>query len=197
MNTSVFVAALVGAAVGASVLGSRGEAAPPGKTAPSLWSATADGVRARLVLTTGKDDQKRPQLAVALDIENVSDVGGPLTLPWADDPGELLTFVLETAPGTPVATAGIGGSHASTGPYLAHLPVRSTLHQVISSAAIEYVPGGKVMIRPLTFQAWDVPANHGKLYLRATLAPRDQGKGVKLPRAVWTTPLDLPRVMLP
>ncbi|CAN5221753.1 hypothetical protein BH11MYX1_BH11MYX1_43260 [soil metagenome] len=193
MNISGFVAVLACS----TVLGARGEAAPPGKVAPSLWSVAADGARARIVLTRVQDDQKRPQFALALEIENVSDVGGPLTLPWADDPGELLDFVLETAPGTPLAKVGIGGSYASTGPYLAHLPVHSTLHQVISNAALEYGPGGKAMIRPVTFQAWDLPAEHGELYLRATLTPRDQGKGVKLPRATWTTPLKLPRVMIP
>jgi hypothetical protein len=180
-----------------TVLGLRAEAAPAGPVTPSGWSATADGVRARLVVTSTQDAEKRAQVAIALEIENVSDAGGPLALPLADDPGELLTFVVEDDHGTRLANAGIGGSYASTGPYLANLPVRATLHQVISSGAIEYVPGGKPMLRPLTFQAWDLPAKHGTLYLRATLKPRDQGKGVKLPRAVWTTPLELPRVPLP
>ncbi|HEY1556562.1 MAG TPA: hypothetical protein VGF94_17120 [Kofleriaceae bacterium] len=35
-----------------------------------------------------------------------------------------------------------------------------------SPTSYEYAPRG-VLLRPFSFQAWDIPVKHGKLYLRA------------------------------
>jgi hypothetical protein len=48
----------------------------------------------------------------------------------------------------------------------------------------------------MTFAAWELPAKHGPLFIRATLTPRAQEKGAKLPARSWSTPLELPRVPL-
>lgn len=62
------------------------------------------------------------------------------------------------------------GSHAGPPPYWLELPVTSTLHLTITSNAYEDVPNSRTLLRPLTFQAWDLPA--AKAYLHGVLAPK-------------------------
>ena len=145
-----------------------------------------EGLRARLIATPhGRD------LALDLEIENVSDVGNPMEI-WWDDLDGILRLSLDTDAGA-VATAGIGGSHASPPPYWLMLPVSSKLTISITPNAYEDVSGTRTMFRPLTFQGWDMPA--GKLYLHGELAPpaptdRDG-------RRPWLGKISLPRIELP
>ncbi len=166
----------------------------PVAAAPA-WSPTVDGIRARLVATPATDAQKKPQLELWLEIENVSDTDGGIGLPWGYV-GEMLQLALEDD-GKPVTTAGVGGSHASGPPYVVALPVGATLRVPISKNAYEYPSGTKVMLRPLTFQAWDIPAKHGKLTLRGKLTPHVRDKGDKPGPRAWAKPIELPKVELP
>jgi len=160
----------------------------------TTWSAPSEGLRARLVATAVTD--KNPQIELALEIENVSDVDGGIGVPWGD-PNTMLKFVLEDEQGKPLAPGGVGGSYASGPPYVVLLPVQSSLHYTITKAALEYVPGGKTMFRPLTFQGWDLPAKHGKLFVRATLSPAKLDAKTKPPSRAFTKPIELPRIALP
>jgi len=167
-----------------------GSAAPqPG------WSAESEGLRARLVASATTDDKQRPEIELALEIENVSDVDGGIGVPWGD-PNTMLSFVLEDEHGKALPPAGIGGSYASGPPYVVLLPVESSLHYRITPGALEYVPSGPTMFRPLTFQAWDLPAKHGPLFLKATLSPA-KVDAKSLPRRAMTKPIELPRIALP
>jgi hypothetical protein len=163
---------------------------------PATWSAESEGLRARLIATATTDDKQRPEIELALEIANVSDVDGGIGVPWGD-PNTMLTFVLEDEQGKALTTAGVGGSYASGSPYVVLLPVQATLHYTITPAALEYVPSGPTMFRPLTFQAWDLPAKHGKLFVRGTLSPAKLGTGTKPPRRAFTKAIDLPRIALP
>jgi len=167
----------------------------PALAAPSAWSGTVDGIRARLVTTATMDAAKQPQLELWLEIENVSDIDGGIGLPWGYV-GDMLQLTLEDD-GKVVTAAGIGGSHASGPPYIVALPVGATLRVPISKSAYEYPQAGKVMLRPLTFQAWDLPAKHGKLTLRGKLSPHKLDAGTKPGPRAWSKSLDLPRVELP
>jgi hypothetical protein len=166
------------------------------EAAPGAWSSTVDGLRARLVTTPTTDASKRAQLEIWLEIENVSDTDGGIPLPWGYV-GDMLQFVVEDGAGKAVAGAGVGGSHASGPPYVVALPVGATLRVPISKGAYEYPQGSKIYFRPLTFQAWDLPAKRGKWTLRATLSPHVLGKGTKAGSRAWSTPIDLPKVELP
>jgi hypothetical protein len=174
------------------LVAARVEAAP----APPAWSQTAEGIHARLIVDATTDAQKRPQVAIALEIENASDVDGGIPLAWGAV-GDMLKLELVDDHGKPVTGAGVGGSFASGPPYVVNLPNDSALRVEISKSAIEYVPGGKTLLRPLTFQAWDLPAKHGKLFLRARLSPHALEGGAKPGPRAWTTSLDLPAVALP
>jgi hypothetical protein len=161
---------------------------------PTTWSTTTEGIRARLVLAPASDAQKRPQISVAFEIENTSDTSGGLALPWGYE-GTMLKLTLEDEAGKPVASAPQAGSHASGPPYVVLLPERSTLRVVVTPAAIEYVSATRQMLRPFTFQSWELPAKRGKLYLRGTLTPHAQP--TKSAARGWTKPIELPRVELP
>ncbi|HEY4060013.1 MAG TPA: hypothetical protein VGM39_25535 [Kofleriaceae bacterium] len=162
--------------------------------APPAWSKTAEGVHARLIVESATDAQKHAQIAVSVEIENVDDVGGGLALPWQDI-GSMVSFTVEDSKGKPVEGMAPGGNHISPTPYIVMLPERSTLRASVTPAAIEYVPGGKILFRPIAFEAWELPAKHGPLFLRATLTPAKQSG--KLPARAWSTPLALPAVALP
>ncbi|HEY4177850.1 MAG TPA: hypothetical protein VGM90_13480 [Kofleriaceae bacterium] len=164
--------------------------------APLAWSKTEQGVHARLIVESTTDAQKHAQIAVSVEIENVGDVAGGLPLPWGDIT-EMLTFTIEDANGKVVAGEAPGGNRLSPLPYIVPLPEHSTLRVSVTPSAIEYVPGGKTLFRPVTFQAWELPAKHGPLFVRATLTPHAQEKGAKAQPRSWSVPLELPRVALP
>ena len=158
------------------------------------WSKPAEGVRARLVATPTTDASHRPQVELALELENVRDVDEGLPIAWGYV-GEMLQLEVVDENGKPLPNAGVGGSHMSGPPYVVLLPVSSMLHHTISKGIVEYVNPTHAMIRPLTFQAWNLPEKHGKLYLQGKLVPHP---GIAKPGTrAWTTPIELPRIVIP
>lgn len=186
-RTSLCLAALLAASVPAT-------AAPKPPPRADAWSPSVEGLRGRLVLTPTQDTNHRPQLQIALELENTSDSAAPLAIS-AGNPSQMLQLTLEDEAGKGLAHDAVGGNELTLPPYVLALPVRSMLRMTLSPAAYEYVPSGVTLLRPFALVAWDMPAKRaGKLYLRATLAPvapKDAG-----PRA-WKGPLELPRVALP
>jgi hypothetical protein len=155
------------------------------------WSAVVRGLRGRLVTTKASDSAGRPQLRLDLELENVTDSAAPIEIFWGDF-GSMLRLELEDEAGTVLPKDAVGGSFASGPPHWLAVPVSSAIRMTISKAAYEYVPGGRVLLRPMTFQAWAVPATRtGKVFLRGTLTPPTSTEGS------WTGALDLPRVALP
>lgn len=169
---------------------------PLAEASPGAWSSTVEGLRARLVTTPTVDASKRVQVEIWLEIENVSDTDGGIPLPWGYV-GDMLQFVVEDDAGKAVTGAGVGGSYASGAPYVVALPVGATLRVPVSKGAYEYPQAGKIYFRPLTFQAWDVPAKHPKWTLRGKLSPHTLDKGTKAGSRAWTKPIELPKVELP
>lgn len=162
--------------------------------APATWSPSVDGVRARLVVTPATDAQRRPQLAIALELENTSDVANPLPISWGAY-GDMVRFELEDEQGRVLPRLALPGNELSPAPVTLQLPVASTLHVQLTGNAIEYVPNGKALLRPLVFPGWDLPAKPGKLYLRATFTPATPATTTD--RRALAHPLVLPRVQLP
>jgi hypothetical protein len=164
-------------------------------TAPALaddWSPTVDGLRGRLVVTPASDAGHRAQLRIELELENTSDRADPLAF-VAGNPSQVIELTLEDEAGKRIERAGVGGNELTIPAYTLQLPVASTLRMTLSPAAYEYAPRG-VMLRPFSFQAWDLPAKHGKLYLRAKFKPL---AGKLDSRHAWKGELALPRVALP
>jgi hypothetical protein len=160
------------------------------------WSASVEGVRGRLVVTL-VEVKGKPQLAIDLDLENVSDMGNPIEIYCGGDGQALVTFSAEDETGTALAQpAAMGGSYASPNPFWLELPHASSLHVSITKAAYEYVSPTEVWLRPKTFEAWQLPAQRmQKLYLRAKVVALPAPDGDH--RRAWRGPLDLPRVLLP
>jgi hypothetical protein len=129
-----------------------------------------------------------------LDLENVSDVANPIEISWGSL-STVLALALEDEAGAAVARDAVGGNELTILPMWLELPVSSTMHMLISKAAYEYVPTGRTMLRPFSFQAWDIPPKRtGTLYLKGKITPlpaKDTG------HRAWRGPLDLPRVALP
>jgi hypothetical protein len=150
------------------------------------WSQPQDGLRARLVATPhGRD------LALAVELENVSDVGNPMET-WWDDLDNIMRLELSTVIG-PVPPAGVGGSHASAPPFWLELPVGSTLRIPITPNAYEDNPPNKTLFRPVTFQAWDVPP--GEMFLAGTIKPPQASD--EAGHRAWHGTITLPKITLP
>jgi hypothetical protein len=162
------------------------------------WSPVVEGVRGRLVATALVDANGKPQLAVDLDLENVSDMGNPIEIYCGGDGQALVHFAAEDESGTALAQPShMGGSYASPPPFWLELLHGSSLHVTITKAAYEYVSPTDVLLRPKTFEAWPLPAQRTtKLYLRAKVVAFPSPPDARDHRA-WKGPLDLPRVALP
>gem|GEM_PF-2650313 len=152
------------------------------------WSKVVEGVRGRLIVTAV--DGKQRQLRVELELENTTDRAAPIPIFWGPL-GSMLKLGLDDG-GKDVEQNHIGGNDLGLNPYTLLLPVASHLRILISPSAFEYVPNGRVMLRPVSLQAWDIPPSHGKLSLRATLTPSPSKE-----RNHWKGPLELPPVSLP
>jgi hypothetical protein len=136
----------------------------------------------------------RPQLRIDLELENVSDSASPIELAWANL-GSDVELSLEGENGTVVPRSAVAGNEFSFPPYTLRIPVDSAVRITISPAAYEYVPAGAKLLRPLTFQAWDLSqASAAKLYLKGKVMPP---KMANADRKLWVGPLELPRVELP
>jgi hypothetical protein len=163
--------------------------------AGGAWSADVAGVRGRLLATPAQTTDGPRQLRLEVELENVSDVAAPIEIWWTDVEGAV-TFSLEDEAGNAVPETGIGGNHLSPLGHWLRLESRSATRMVVTPAAYEYVRPGVTLLRPVTFQAWDLSQpSTAKLYLRARLAPGAAEGSV--PRRNWKGPLELPRVVLP
>jgi hypothetical protein len=162
--------------------------------APSSWSPIVDGIHGRLIVTPILDAKQHPQLRIELELENTSDVANPIPISWGAY-GQMLQLVLEDEHGKVIPQNGIGGNELSFAPVALQLPVASTLRVTISTAALEYVPGGTTMLRPVSLQAWNLPAKPTKLFLRAKFVPAMPS--ATSDRRAFKGPLELPRVALP
>ena len=166
-------------------------------TTPALaddWSPVVHGLRGRLIVTATTDVIHRPQWKLELELQNVTDLAEPISLS-ANLPSQMVELVLEDEAGKPIPRAAVPGNEITPPPYVLNLPVASTLRMTLSSEAIAY--GTKIpLLRPFAFQAWWLPAKHGKLYLSAKLRPAAGGRKIDSPNE-WTGELALPRVALP
>jgi hypothetical protein len=151
-----------------------------------------DGLRGRLIATKAADVDGHPQARLELELENVT--GSSIALWWDETPPSVLRVSLEDQGGIALPSAGVGGSFGAPPPHWVQLAPGSR-RTTVSDAVYEYVPGGRTLIRPMTFQGWEMPsAGHGPLYLGGLFT------GVKAPEPghhAWTGPLKLPRVALP
>lgn len=156
------------------------------------WSKPQDGVRGRLVITPGAHADNHSQITISLELENVSDVGTPITIA-AGSPSTMLELSLEDENGKTIPRTAVGGNELAILQYVQALPWRSSLRIELASNAYEYVPSGRVLLRPFSLTAWEIPAKHGKLYLSGKLSPVND----KSVTGKWRGPLQLPRVQLP
>jgi hypothetical protein len=157
------------------------------------WSLPVDGLRGRLIATMVEDDV-RPQVRLELELENVREVATPIAMGWGSWSAQL-DFSLEDGSGAMLPRSSPGGNELSPGPYWLHVPWGSSLRMVISKAAYEYGPD-RVLFRPMSFVAWELPRDRSTVYARGTLTPRDPAEPHPVYRA-WRGPLALPRLALP
>jgi hypothetical protein len=127
-----------------------------------------------------------PQVGLDLELENVSDSAAPIEIPWGTL-SSMLTLSLEDERAVAIPRDMVGGNEFTLPPGWLVLPVHSSMRIRIS----EY-PGGRTMLRPFSFQAWDLPAKSaGVLYLRGTLTPIVSNEPG---HRAWSGSIALPRI---
>lgn len=170
--------------------------APAPTSTNAGWSPTVQGLRGRLVLTKAGDAPK-PQVRIDLEIENVSDSATPIELWWAD-PSTIIELTLEDAQGTVIPKSAMPGSYAAGPPTWLSVPVSSATRFTLSKGAYEYGTGGRVTLRPTTFQGWmSMPAPPARLFLRGKLTPPKPSAADATGHRPWAGTLDFPAVALP
>ena len=169
--------------------------APPPRVIEGRWSAAVNGLRGRLLLT-GVNEGTRPQLRIDLELENVSDVLGPIEIPWREPPSTIVRFSFEDASGPVVSGFTPGGNEHSTMPYVLTIPRAGVTRMTVSPGAYEYLKDGRVWLRPFTFVGWEMPSTPDRHYLLARVEPKAPDARDQWPRP-WVGPLILPRVPLP
>jgi hypothetical protein len=158
------------------------------------WSAVVQGVRGRLVATAAPGPAGKPQLRIEIELEDMSDGASPVEIWWAGL-GSMLHLSLADEAGTALPQNGVGGNDMSASPRWLKLTPHGTTRVTVSDAAYEYVPGGRTMLRPVSLQAWDMPATRThKLYLSAKLVPPPP---TEPGHRAWSGALALPPVLLP
>jgi hypothetical protein len=126
------------------------DAAPRPVIPEGEWSAVVDGIRGRLI-TTPRTKDGRPQVQIDLELENVSDLGNPIEIPWIEVHNHL-ELSLEDENGTAAGGAlKPAGNHMTPPPFWLQLPAETLIRFTISSGAYEYFPDGRVWLRPLPF----------------------------------------------
>ena len=166
--------------------------------APSepVWSKAMQGVRGRIIATPTHDAAGRPQLELDLVLENVSDLAAPIEIAWGSF-GGMLKLTLEDEAGKVVPPHGVGGNEMTIPTRWLQLPLSSALRMNVSRAAYEYVSATRTMLRPVSWQAWDLPSPRtSKLYLRVELKPM-WDPPAPADHHAWAGPLWFPRVELP
>lgn len=154
-----------------SLIGCGAPSVPPSASRapdPARWSEPDEGIRGRLVIVGVRDDHDRAQVRVALELENVSDQASPIMLRWTG-PGDALGFFVKDESGQRLEDAHIGGNDLQPPPYKLMLPNASFVHMTLSQNAIEYVPSGRVLLRPLALQAFDITGRTDPLALGALI----------------------------
>lgn len=157
------------------------------------WSPPVAGLRGRLVARLGKDKNARPQVRFSLELENVSDSAAPIELAW-DGLESMLKLAFEDATGKALPLMATGGNSLTGPPYWLYVPVSSAIHFDIAKEAYEYLPDGRALFRPLSFQALELPRERtSPPRVKATFGPSASST---LPKRGWQRILHIPAVSL-
>ena len=159
------------------------------------WSASVNGLQARLIFAKGTIFSGNRFPEVYLDLHNVSDLGSLMEFEFST--GKSLRFELLTADGKPGPTpSGAAASGFVIGPFQLTLPNHGTPKFPVTWHGYFVKPNFGTM---LCFEnaLWEIPrADQTAYFLSATLeipkAPRDPGK---IPG--WHGTIKIPRVQAP
>lgn len=174
-------------------------AADAARGAEPAWSATVDGLRARLVVSVPDKPEAEHGVRMArtwIEIENVSDVANPVDLFWNVD--KIFDFALEDADGKPAATGSMAASIAMVPPFWLVIPSDSLLRVSITTWGYGVLPNqGDVFLGLPATHAWQLAHDDTRVYrLRGRLAvPSGDGDDrYDADRQVWQNAIDLPPV---
>ena len=156
------------------------------------WSEPVRGLRGRLLLTPYQADD-RAQLKIEIELEHVDRVANPIQFRWTSK-DSMFDFSLADSSGIALTRLGLGGNEMSPLPYTVAVPGQSSLRIQITDAVFSYNADGRVMLRPTTFQGFDVSSlDMSELQIGVTF--RAQGVGDN-PNRRWSGPLEVPAVPL-
>lgn len=184
----------------ASESGARASTPPPTTSSSSssddhvgAWSTPVAGLRGRFLAASSKDKEGRVQVRFSLELENVSDSAAPIEIAW-DGFEAMLKLAFEDAAGKPLPLMATGGNSLTGPPYFLAVPVSSSIHFDVAKTAYEYLPDGRALFRPLSFQALEIPKGASSPpKVKASFGPSPSST---LPKKGWQGTLQIPAVAL-
>ncbi len=177
--------------------------APPVPKCPSpadttgAWSATAGGLRARLLMSVPDKDEYGIRIARTwIELENLDDVANPMAIYW--DVDAILRFSLEDAIGKPVETGAMAASIVRPQPFWLLIPDESSIRVGVTTSGYGLMPERGLFIGLPGMGAWQLERGDKRAYrLRGRLTvPEPSGAQDPNLRA-WDGTLELPPVEVP
>jgi hypothetical protein len=158
----------------------------------ALWSPSADGLRARLLVLPSEKPES-PFCRVYIEFQNVSDVASPMKLRFATDN---LSLAVADKNGKELTIA--NGPYDGLSPIgqPMSLPYDGVLRFRISFPGLGYRPGDdKVIIDVGVSRTWIIPQDGSTYYLSGVLSiKKETGGHLALD---WSGTLILPKVAIP
>jgi len=96
--------------IAASTVAGAAPVVNPVETMNGEWSPAVRGVRARLIATVEAAYKGKPQVGLAVEIENVGDSATPISI-WWGYLGDMMKLTLEDEAGKALPAAAPGGNH--------------------------------------------------------------------------------------
>lgn len=158
---------------------------PASASPEGAWSPVADGLSARFIATrTGSN--------VRLEIELRA--SAPVDIGWGTF-GQMLRFDATDGSGAPLPFDAVGGNEAAALPAWRTFRAGETARFVVTERALEHVTPARTLLRPVTFQAWELGARDGAgVRLGAKLSSAPVSGAAAHP---FRGPLVIPPVVLP
>jgi hypothetical protein len=170
----------------------------PDPVATGDWSASVDGLRARLLVRFAGTKESGREVLLYLDLQNHSAAITPISLFYSDDNNCSTTWSLTDRKGTPVAKTPIAVRRPTMPPYWIVVPFDSTLRlRASNGSSVSRTEKGStsLLLPPNAF--WSFPKSSQEEYFlscsfEAKSPPEESGHS-----NIWQGKLTIPKVKIP
>ena len=190
----------------------RDKVALPDAVAPGDWSASVDGLRARLLVRFAGTNESGRDILIYLELQNQFAVITPISLFYSDDENCSTTWSLTDRKGMPVAKTPIAIRRPVKRPYWIVVPFDSTLRlRASNGSSVSRTEKGSTLLLLPPNEFWPFPKGSQEEYFlscsfeaksppkneRAPVVAGLKGVGENGHSNIWQGKLTIPKVKIP